>query len=105
MSLFGGSFYGFASSEMVMLLLDQLSIVVTKTVPEGNRFSIHVGYEGRPAACITCGSQNFIGHGQHVQEVMDLSHQGKLTCIHHRRRRSGLSATSGHQSTLLGEEP
>lgn len=50
MSLFGGSFYGFASSEMVMLLLDQLSIVVTKTVPEGNRFSIHVGYEGRPAA-------------------------------------------------------
>lgn len=55
---------------MVMVPLDVLSIVVTKTVPDGNLFSIHAGCEGRPASCVTCGSQNFIGHGQHAQRVM-----------------------------------
>lgn len=60
---------------------------MTETKAEGPLFSIHAGCDGRPAACVSCGGQNFIGHGQHEQEVMDLPHQGKLTCIHLLRKR------------------
>lgn len=70
-----------------MLPLDLLGIAVTNTETDGHLFAIHAGCEGRPAACVTCGSQNFIGHGQHAQEVMDLPHQGKFTCIHLLRKR------------------
>lgn len=57
-----------------MLPLDLPGIPVTNTEPDGQFFAIHAGCEGRPAACVTCGSQNFIGHGQHMQEVMDFPH-------------------------------
>jgi transposase len=70
-----------------MLPLDLPGIAVVTTETDGPTFSIHAGCDGRPAACVTCGSQNFIGHGQHKQEVMDLPFQGKFTCIHLTRKR------------------
>ncbi len=78
---------GFALRRCAMLPLDLPGILVAKTEPDDRLFAIHAGCEGRPVACVTCGSQNFIGHGQHQQEVMDLPHQGKLTCIHLLRKR------------------
>jgi len=70
-----------------MLPLDLPGIAVTDTKADGPLFAIHAGCDGRPAACVNCGSQNFIGHGQRTQEVMDLPFQGKLTCIHLLRKR------------------
>ncbi|AKU11279.1 transposase, IS204/IS1001/IS1096/IS1165 family protein [Azoarcus sp. CIB] len=70
-----------------MLPLDLPGIAVTNTESDGHLFAIHAGCEGRPTACVTCGSKNFIGHGQRAQEVMDLPHHGKLTCIHLLRKR------------------
>lgn len=70
-----------------MLPLDLPGIAVTDTRADGPLFAIHAGCDGRPAVCINCGSQNFIGHGRRTQEVMDLPFQGKLTCIHLLRKR------------------
>lgn len=70
-----------------MLPLDLLGIFVTETKAEGPLFAIHAGCDGRPDACVSCGGQNFIGHGQYEQDVMDLPHQAKLTCIHLLRKR------------------
>lgn len=70
-----------------MLPLGLQGITVIDTKVDGPIFSIHAGCQGRPAACPTCGSTNFIGHGQYPQEVMDLPHQGRFTCIHLARKR------------------
>jgi len=70
-----------------MLPLDLPGISVMRTETDGPIFSIHAGCEGRPRVCITCGGTNFIGHGQHEQEIMDLPFQGRFTCIHLTRKR------------------
>lgn len=70
-----------------MLPLDLPGITVTNTESDGPTFSIHAGCEGRPEECQLCGSKSFIGHGQHKQQVMDLPHQARFTCIHLVRKR------------------
>ena len=70
-----------------MLPLDLSGIIVTSTETDGPTFSIHAGCAGRSEACAICGGANFIGHGQHVQQVMDLPHQGRFTCIQLARKR------------------
>jgi transposase len=70
-----------------MLPLDLPGIAVTNTEADGPTFSIHAGCEGRPGECAICGSATFIGHGQHIQQVMDVPHQGRFTCIHLTRKR------------------
>jgi transposase len=70
-----------------MLPLDLPGIIVTSTETDGPTFSIHAGCAGKPDACAICGGTNFIGHGQHVQQVMDLPHQGRFTCIQLARKR------------------
>jgi transposase len=70
-----------------MLPIDLPGIAVTNTEPDGPIFSIHAGCEGRPGECMLCGSANFIGHGQRVQQVMDFPHQSRYTCIHLTRKR------------------
>lgn len=70
-----------------MLPLNLSGITVTNSEEDGPVFTIHAGCAGRPAGCLECGGQNFIGHGQHVQQINDLPHQGKFTCIHLTRKR------------------
>ena len=70
-----------------MLPLDLPGIAVTTTEADGPIFAIHAGCEGRPVGCTTCGSANFIGHGQYKQDVMDLPHHNRFTCIHLARKR------------------
>ena len=70
-----------------MLPLDLPGIAVVTTEADGPTFSIYAGCEGRPLGCDTCGGQNFIGHGQYEQDVMDLPYQGRFTCIHLTRKR------------------
>lgn len=70
-----------------MLPLDLPGIDVIKTSHDGPLFSIHAGCVGRPVGCVHCGSVSIVGHGQNNQEVMDLPHHGKFTCIHLIRKR------------------
>lgn len=70
-----------------MLPLDLPGIVITDREQDDRIFTLHAGCEGRPEACVSCGSDNFIGHGQHPQEVMDLPHHGRFLAIQLTRKR------------------
>ena len=88
-----------------MLPLDLPGIAVTTTEAYGLIFAIHAGCEGRPVGCTTCGSTNFIGHGQHKQDVMDLPHHNRFTCIHLARKRYRCKELTSNVSIFADTRP
>lgn len=77
----------------------------TETIEAGDTpshsplFAIHAGCEGKPAACPHCKGEALYAHGTHDQDIIDIPHQGSLTCIHLARKRwkcRGCGATFFH---------
>lgn len=70
-----------------MLPLDLPGIVVTHRENDERTFTLHAGCDGRPKTCPGCQGDNFIGHGQHPQEIIDLPHHGRFMAIQLVRKR------------------
>lgn len=70
-----------------MLPIDLPGVDILGSESADATLTIQAGCSGRPVSCLTCGSANFIGHGQKLQEVMDLPHHGRYTCIRLARKR------------------
>ena len=93
-----------------MLPLDLPGILVTKTEPDDRLFAIHAGCEGRPAACVTCGSLNFIGQvllgacfsqwlGQKAVALQDITSDHLTRYLRYRARR--LRPRCGDHAALM----
>lgn len=65
-----------------MLPLNLPGLADVRTEEDGPLFAIHAGCEGKPDACPSCGSESLYAHGTHQQDINDLPHQGRVTCIH-----------------------
>lgn len=70
-----------------MLPINLPGTAVERTEDIENLFSVYANCEGRPSGCISCGSVDLYGHGALQQDIMDLPHHDKITCIHLNRKR------------------
>ena len=70
-----------------MLPINLTGISVERTEDIENLFSVYANCEGRPVGCTSCGSVELYAHGSAQQDIMDLPHHDKITCIHLNRKR------------------